>query len=96
MKQTDRFAVTESLCTIRYYGTSLRARPNNPRLIIALLSYTGPGWLKNLYFAYLLVLKAVIKTEPYWQSYQFYTGNNTEDMETRSMVMEIIQAAKLV
>ncbi|XP_064403284.1 ERO1-like protein alpha [Halichondria panicea] len=54
----------------------------------------GPGWLKNLYFAYLLVLKAVIKTEPYWQSYQFYTGNKTEDVETRNMVMEIIQAAK--
>ncbi len=49
-----------------------------------------------MYFAYLLVLKAVIKTEPYWQSYQFYTGNKTEDVETRNMVMEIIQAAKLV
>ena len=29
-KQTNRFAVTEPLCTTRYYGTSLRARPNNP------------------------------------------------------------------
>lgn len=56
----------------------------------------GPGWLKNLYFAYLLVLRAVTKAEPYWRNHQFYTGNSTEDKAVRERVDQIIQAAKLV
>lgn len=56
----------------------------------------GPGWLKNLYFAYLLVLRAVTKAEPYWLDYQFYTGNKTEDLRSRELVSQIISAAKLV
>lgn len=57
-------------------------------------TYSGPSWLKNLYFAYLLTLRAIVKAEPYWKVHQFYTGNEREDQETKSQVFRIIQAAK--
>ena len=54
----------------------------------------GPSWLKNLYFAYLLVLRAITKAEPYWQGYTFYTGDPVQEREIKENVMEIVQAAK--
>lgn len=58
------------------------------------IMYVGPSWLKNLYFAYLLVLRAVTKMEPYWTIHQFYTGNKTEDAAVNELVLDLIQAAK--
>lgn len=58
------------------------------------LIHIGPTWLKNLYFAYLLTLRAIVKAEPYWRTYQFYTGSEDEDMETRKEVARLILAAK--
>lgn len=60
------------------------------------LNHSGPSWLKNLYFAYLLVLRAISKMEPYWSSHHFYTGNKTEDAVVREEVMLMIQATKYV
>ena len=57
---------------------------------------TGPSWLKNLYFAYLVVLRAITKAEDYWQGHHFYTGNSLEDQRVKEKVMEIVQSAKLV
>ena len=51
-------------------------------------------WLKNLYFAYLLVLRAVTKAGPLLQGHAFYTGNTTEDEETKAEVMKVVQSAK--
>jgi len=56
----------------------------------------GPSWLKNLYFAYLVVLRAITKAEDYWQGHHFYTGNSLEDQRVKEKVMEIVQSAKLV
>lgn len=60
----------------------------------ASFSHSGPSWLKNLYFAYLLSLKAIVKAEPYWRQYQFFSGDYQEDSETREQVSKIILAAK--
>ena len=54
----------------------------------------GPSWLKNLYFAYLLVLRAITKTESYWNTHQFYTGNHIDDDAVNEKVQQIITAAK--
>ena len=54
----------------------------------------GPVWLKNLYFAYLLVLRAVTKAWPLLQGHAFYTGNTTEDEETKAEVMKVVHSAK--
>lgn len=35
----------------------------------------GPNWLKNLYFVYLLELRALQKASPYLVREEFYTGN---------------------
>lgn len=54
----------------------------------------GPSWLKNLYFAYLVVLRAIAKAEPFWKESTFYTGDPVEEREIKEHVMEIVQAAK--
>uniref|UniRef100_A0A915EK22 Uncharacterized protein n=1 Tax=Ditylenchus dipsaci TaxID=166011 RepID=A0A915EK22_9BILA len=46
----------------------------------------GPERLKNLYFAYMLELRALVKVAPYMQKGLFYTGNDQEDAETRQSV----------
>ena len=55
---------------------------------------TGPSWLKNLYFAYLIVLRAITKAEPFWKDFTFYTGDPIEEREIKENIMEIVQAAK--
>jgi len=62
--------------------------------LLCLLFPSGPVWLKNLYFAYLLVLRAIVKAEPYWRQYQFYTGSKSEDHITRVRVAKLTRAAK--
>ena len=55
---------------------------------------TGPSWLKNLYFVYLVVLRAITKAEPYWIKSTFYTGDPVQERELKEDIMEIVQAAK--
>lgn len=40
-------------------------------------SKEGPERLKNVYFAYLLELRAIAKLAPYLQAELFYTGNES-------------------
>ena len=54
----------------------------------------GPYWLKNLYFVYLLELRALTKAAPILESYKFYTGNEEEDKETQIAVKEILNLMK--
>lgn len=53
----------------------------------------GPGWLKNLYTTYLLVLRAITKAKPYWEHEDFYTGHEAEDIVVKDMVMDIVESA---
>ncbi len=57
-------------------------------------SLQGPGWLKNLYFAYLLVLRSVVKAESYWASHPFYTGDPSVDQSVMETVEHLIKAGK--
>ena len=67
------------------------------RLIIQnLCIFSGPHWLKNLFFTYLLALRAVIKAAPYWKEVEFYTGDLKEDMEVKKIVMELVNTAQYV
>ena len=65
-------------------------------MVVILTFGSGPSWLKNLYFAYLLVLRAVEKAEGYWQHQQFYTGSLEEAVKTKRAVLDVVDAAKLV
>ncbi|KJH46161.1 endoplasmic Reticulum Oxidoreductin 1 [Dictyocaulus viviparus] len=53
-------------------------------------SWEGPQRLKNVYFVFLLELRALLKVGPYLQKELFYTGNEKEDMETRVAIDELL------
>lgn len=54
----------------------------------------GPHWLKNLYFIYLLELRAIVKAAPYFESEPFYTGNLENDQEVQLAVRKFLDIAK--
>ena len=54
----------------------------------------GPLRLKNLYFAYLVILRAVTKAAPYWEKANFYTGNSSEDETVKHLILDIVSIAK--
>jgi len=50
----------------------------------------GPYWLKNLYFVYLLELRALAKAAPYLTQQTYFTGRLDEDKETVIAVKELL------
>lgn len=54
----------------------------------------GPLRLKNLYFVYLLELRALAKAAPYLESLEFYTGNEGEDSDVRKAVTDLLTVVK--
>ncbi|UJR25125.1 hypothetical protein I4U23_006484 [Adineta vaga] len=48
----------------------------------------GPAWLKNLYFIYLIELRAIYKARDYLQSQTYFTGNQTDDILTKKLLTE--------
>ncbi|XP_073248895.1 ERO1-like protein beta [Porites lutea] len=54
----------------------------------------GPTWLKNLYFAYTVVLRAITKAAPFWEQEQFYTGDYEEDLHVQKLVKALLAKSK--
>jgi len=50
----------------------------------------GPYWLKNLYFVYLLELRALAKASDYLSRQTYFTGRQEEDQETVIAVKELL------
>jgi len=50
----------------------------------------GPFWLRNLYFVYLMELRALLKAKPFLLKQTFYTGNPEVDGDTRTAVAELL------
>jgi len=50
----------------------------------------GPQRLRNLYFTYLVELRALAKVAPYLKKELFYTGNDEVDNETREAVSDLL------
>jgi hypothetical protein len=46
--------------------------------------------VQNLYFAYLFVLRAVMKAAPVLTSYQYDTGLQQEDQRTQELVTQLV------
>ncbi|XP_030854620.1 ERO1-like protein alpha [Strongylocentrotus purpuratus] len=53
----------------------------------------GPIRLKNLYFTYLVALRAIAKAAPVLEKEFFYTGEPVEDQEVQRIVKEILKIA---
>ncbi|KAG8516612.1 ERO1-like protein beta, partial [Galemys pyrenaicus] len=56
----------------------------------------GPRRLKNLYFLYLIELRALSKVAPYFERsiVDLYTGNGEEDADTKTLLLNIFQDTK--
>ncbi|XP_027626638.1 ERO1-like protein beta isoform X3 [Tupaia chinensis] len=56
----------------------------------------GPRRLKNLYFLYLIELRALSKVAPYFERsiVDLYTGNVEEDADTKSLLLDIFRDTK--
>ena len=54
----------------------------------------GPQWLKNLYFIWLVELRAIVKASPYLERVIYYTGNPEVDKETKVEMLNVLQMLK--
>ena len=55
----------------------------------------GPQWLKNLYFVYLVELRAISKAAPYFEKEIFYSGSSTnDDQETKFLILDLLNLTK--
>ncbi|XP_053553589.1 ERO1-like protein alpha [Bombina bombina] len=56
----------------------------------------GPKRLKNLYFLYLIELRAISKVLPFFErpTFVLYTGNETSDIKTKELLLEVLKDAK--
>lgn len=54
----------------------------------------GPERLKNLYFVYLLELRAIAKAAPYLLSLEIHTGDEKEDKTTKDLLTNVLHVAR--
>ncbi|XP_034253391.1 ero1-like protein isoform X1 [Thrips palmi] len=54
----------------------------------------GPHWLRNLYFLYLLELRALAKAAPYLTHEEFFTGSDKDDRDVRDAVRDLLSVIK--
>lgn len=54
----------------------------------------GPQWLKNLYFTYLVELRALAKAAPYFEDESFFTGDVEEDTDVKQGVEDLIHVIR--
>jgi hypothetical protein len=54
----------------------------------------GPRRLQNMYFAYLVEMRALIKAAPYLAEELFFTGNEVEDEAVRDAVRQLLDLLK--
>ncbi|CAG9834032.1 unnamed protein product [Diabrotica balteata] len=55
----------------------------------------GPNWLRNLYFIYLVELRALAKAAPYLEKEGYYTGDEQNDWDTRMAMKDLLKVIKL-
>lgn len=57
----------------------------------------GPQWLRNLYFVYLLELRAISKASSYLENHvDFYSGNDEIDENVRLAIKDLISIVRYV
>ena len=54
-----------------------------------------PDRIKNVYFTYLFLLRAIAKSKPFLESYSYNTGNAVEDKYTTQLIQELLQSELL-
>nr|XP_005986581.1 PREDICTED: ERO1-like protein alpha [Latimeria chalumnae] len=66
------------------------------RFDVLLTKGEGPRRLKNLYFIYLIELRALSKVLPYFDrsGFKLYTGSETQDAENKKLLLEVLNLTK--
>ncbi|KAG5894484.1 hypothetical protein JTB14_032512 [Gonioctena quinquepunctata] len=54
----------------------------------------GPNWLRNLYFVYLIELRALAKVAPYLEGEEYYTGSDSSDWDTQMAMKDLLKVVK--
>jgi len=54
-----------------------------------------PQWIENLYFNYVVVLRAVTKLSEYLDTYTYCSGDPTQDIVTKEKVHSLISTAQI-
>ncbi|XP_054270587.1 ero1-like protein [Macrosteles quadrilineatus] len=54
----------------------------------------GPEWIRNLYFVYLLEMRALAKAAPYLEQEEYFTGRHEDDSDTKDAVVNLLQVIK--
>lgn len=54
-----------------------------------------PDRVRNMYFTYLFVLRAVTKATAYLEQAEYDTGNHAEDLKTQSLIKQLLYSPKL-
>ncbi|KAF4529715.1 hypothetical protein B566_EDAN015344 [Ephemera danica] len=54
----------------------------------------GPHWLQNLYFVYLLEMRALAKAAPFLEREAYFTGNSEEDKAVSEAAQDILKVIK--
>ncbi|CAG8637303.1 20448_t:CDS:10, partial [Racocetra persica] len=55
-----------------------------------------PERLENVYFTYVVLLRAISKVSDYLKGYEFCTGNKVQDSEVKNVVNQLVNTAKLI
>ncbi|XP_059613508.1 ero1-like protein [Phlebotomus argentipes] len=50
----------------------------------------GTHWLRNLYFAYIIELRALAKAAPYLRNQTYFTGQAQQDKEVREAIQDLL------
>lgn len=54
----------------------------------------GPEWLRNLYFLYLLEMRALAKATPYLEQEEYFTGRQDDDSDTKDAVFNLLHVIR--
>lgn len=53
-------------------------------------NHEGTNWIRNLYFAYIVELRALAKAAPYLKNEKYFTGDEEDDAEVRLAVKDLL------
>ncbi|MEQ2182074.1 hypothetical protein GOODEAATRI_018302 [Goodea atripinnis] len=92
------FPKLQTLLESDYFRFYKVIQPDLQRFDSDLTVGEGPKRLRNLYFLYLIELRALAKVLPFFKqpSFRLYTGRTEEDQKHKELLLDILQLARSV
>lgn len=86
--QSDKNSLIDSVSPNGVWGPNLKEFKK--RFSPETTNGEGEQWLRNLYFAYIVELRAIAKLAPYLRNEEFYTGFDKDDKEVQLAVNDLL------